>query len=163
MSRRRPMAGQPPAPRRRARGVSLIEVMVAVLVLAFALLGLASMQTRALRTNVSALQRSQASMLGQYMLDLLRVDRDTARGGAYNTGSNFICVAGAFSSANALAQASLVDWLADVKQNIGTPGDATTCVSVRCSADYVCTVQIRWDDSRAGGEPEQQLTLSSRL
>lgn len=156
MSRCRPNA-------RRSRGVSLIEVMVAVLVLAFALLGLASMQTRALRTNVSALQRSQAAMLGQYMLDLLRVDRDTARGGAYNTGSNFTCTGTAFSSSSALAQASLVGWLADVKQNVGTSSDTTTCVRVECSADYVCTVQIRWDDSRAGGEPEQQLTLSSRL
>lgn len=156
------LSGSPSA-RHRARGISLIEVMVAVLVLAFALLGLTTLQTRALRANVSALQRSQASMLGQYMLDLLRVDRDAARGGAYNTGSNFSCATAGLTNANVLARDSLRQWLDEAKGNLGSLGDATTCVRVECSADYVCSVQIRWDDSRAGGEPDQQLTLGSRL
>ncbi|TFZ04658.1 type IV pilus modification protein PilV [Ramlibacter rhizophilus] len=154
---------RPGPPLRRVRGVSLIEVMVAVLILAFALIGLAALQTRALRANVGALQRSQASMMSQYLLDVLRVDRDQARAGAYGTGSNFVCLSAGLASSHALAQDSLQQWLADVKAGLGSADDTSTCVRVACQADYLCSVEIRWDDSAAGGSAEQAFRLDSRI
>jgi len=50
----------------------MIEVLVAVLVLAIGLLGVAALQTNALKNNQSAFQRSQASMLAYYMMDAMR-------------------------------------------------------------------------------------------
>lgn len=151
------------APRTRSRGISLIEVMVAVLVLAFGLMGLVALQTRALRANVSAMQRSQAVVLAQYMLEAMRVDREQARLGRYDTGDAFTCLPAGMTSQHPLAQASLRRWLADVKANIGEATDTSTCARVKCQSTYLCTVDIQWDDRVDGGLPLQQLSLSSRL
>jgi type IV pilus assembly protein PilV len=144
------------------RGATLIEILVAILILSFGFLGMAALQARAIKGSVSAEQRTQATYHAQYMLDVLRVDREHARGGDYNTGSSRVCNPDAFGSApTTLADNSRKQWLALVKQTMGRPDDATTCVRIQCDADYNCTVTIEWDDSRAGGLSDQSVILSS--
>ncbi|KJS64413.1 MAG: hypothetical protein JM57_13890, partial [Comamonadaceae bacterium BICA1-1] len=63
------------APAKRQRGASLIEVLVAFLLLTFGLLGMSAMQINALQNNHSALQRSQASMLAHFKMDAMRANR----------------------------------------------------------------------------------------
>jgi type IV pilus assembly protein PilV len=152
----------PPRARRVVRGASLIELLVALLVLSLGLVGMAALQTRVLKGNISSLQRSQAVMLSHYALDSMRIDRDAVRRGDYNTGSSFACGAGAFSGTT-LAQNTLRQWITAVKRHIGHSADATSCVHVICNVDRVCTINIRWDDSKAGGLGEQTLTTTSRL
>ena len=142
------------------RGATLIEILVALLILSFGLLGLSVLQARALKGNFSSFQRSQAVIFNQYMLDLMRIDRENARGGSYNTPQ--ICNPAAVAGAS-LAQNSLREWLTVVKANIGTAADLGSCVSVTCNVDYECTVRIHWDDSRAGGLSNQILAMSSRV
>jgi len=150
------------ARRRPSRGATLIEVLVAVLILSLGLLGLAALQSRAVQGNVSSGQRAQAVMLSHYIIDVMRVDRESAKGGSYNTGNNFICDPSAFGGAT-LAETSRRAWLQSVKQNMGRANDNTTCAHVACDADYACTVQIRWDDSLSGGLADQTLVISSRV
>jgi type IV pilus assembly protein PilV len=152
----------PPAQRRLLRGASLIEVLVAVLVLSLGMLGMAALQSRAVKGNISSGQRSQAAMLSHYVIDVMRVDRESAKGGLYNTGANFICDPNAFNGA-ALADTTRNAWLTSIKQNIGQVGDNTTCAHIACDADYICTVQIRWDDSLGGGSANQTIVISSRI
>lgn len=144
------------------RGASLIEVLVAVLILSLGLLGMAALQSRAVKGNISSGQRAQVVMLSNYILDVMRVDRESARGGTYNTGANFICDPLAFNGAT-LAETSRRDWLTAVKRNIGRADDNTTCVSIACDADFACTVQIRWDDSLSGGLANQTFVIASRV
>ena len=54
------------------RGLTLIEVMVAVLVMSIGLLGMASLQLNALRGNTGAFWRSQATWFAYDMSDRLR-------------------------------------------------------------------------------------------
>ena len=61
--------------RGKAAGFSLIEVMVAVLVLGVGLLGFALLQTMSVRFTQSANQRTQATNLAYDMLDQMRVNR----------------------------------------------------------------------------------------
>lgn len=150
------------ARRRHSRGATLIEVLVAVLILSLGLLGMAALQARAVQGNVSSGQRAQAVMLSHYVIDVMRVDRESAKGGSYNTGSNFICDPEAFSGAS-LAETSRKAWLQAVKQNMGRADDNTTCAHIVCDADYACTIQIRWDDSLSGGLADQTLVISSRV
>lgn len=60
------------------RGFTLLEVMVAVVVLAIGLLGLAGLQATATRFNDSAYQRSQATALAYDIADRMRANREVA-------------------------------------------------------------------------------------
>lgn len=60
--------------RQREHGFSLMEVLIAMLVLAIGLLGLASLQAQSLKFNHDSYVRSQATILAGEMMDKLRAD-----------------------------------------------------------------------------------------
>jgi type IV pilus assembly protein PilV len=59
-------------------GFTLIEVLIAVLVLSIGLLGLAGLQAVSLRSNHSGLLRSQANILAYDLIDRMRANRNAA-------------------------------------------------------------------------------------
>jgi type IV pilus modification protein PilV len=69
--------------RRRRAGLSLIEVMVAVLVLAIGLLGIAGLQAAALANNLAAYHYSQALNLAQALIERMRANRQGVLEGHY--------------------------------------------------------------------------------
>ena len=71
---------------RPERGFSLIEVLVAMLVLAIGLLGLAALQTQGVRFNHDAYVRSNATALAYDIVDKMRINR--ANAASYTT-ANF--------------------------------------------------------------------------
>ena len=151
---------------RDARGASLIEILVAVLILSVGVLGLAAMQVRSMRTTISSEQKTQAVVLAQYLLDLMRVDRSSAVQGLYNTAGGLaapLCVLPAVPAAGAFASAELRSWMASVQAGLGPAAAASTCVAVDCDVLGLCSVRLQWDDTAAGGLPDQSLTLTSRL
>lgn len=77
----------PRRPRSRA-GFSLIEVMIAVLVLSIGLLGMAALQGFSLQNTRSANYRSQATNLAYQLIDSMRGNRDAADFGTYETALN---------------------------------------------------------------------------
>ena len=56
-------------------GFTLLEVLIALLVLSFGLLGLAALQAYSVKANQSANFRSQATALASMMLDNMRANR----------------------------------------------------------------------------------------
>ena len=66
--------------RRREAGFSIIEVLVALLVLAIGLLGLAALQAQGLRFNHDAYVRSQATNLAYDIVDRMRANRANVAG-----------------------------------------------------------------------------------
>ncbi|XSG85096.1 MAG: type IV pilus modification protein PilV [Methylohalobius sp. ZOD2] len=69
---------------RREAGFTLIEILIAVLVLAIGLLGLAGLQTTGLHSNHSANLRTQATLLAYDMIDRIRANHDGYEGTFYN-------------------------------------------------------------------------------
>lgn len=67
----------------RARGVSLVEVLVTMVVVAFGLLGLAAFQAKAQIGSIESYQRAQASVLLQDMQS--RLSGNSANAGDYVT------------------------------------------------------------------------------
>ncbi|MBW8830079.1 MAG: type IV pilus modification protein PilV [Burkholderiales bacterium] len=67
------------------RGALLIEVLVAILICAFALLGFVAMQSRATLTEFESYQRSQALFLLDDMANRININR--ANAGAYVSGT----------------------------------------------------------------------------
>lgn len=142
----------------------MIEVLVSVLILSFGLLGLAGLQTMAIKNNLSALQRSEAAMLSYLLLDAMRANRQAAVTGAYDLGNPMatddkVCQA---PGGSGLAAADLTAWFNALKSTLGEA--ETTCAAVDCDAGGSCAVRVFWDDSRAiGGSNIQSIAVRSTL
>lgn len=138
----------------RQRGAGLIEVMVAILVLAIGLLGIAGMQLVSLQNNHSAALRSQAVVLAYDALDRMRANRDAAFIGSYAT--DFTDLPPAGTTIEAL---DLQEW----KGMLATlPSGAGAISSAAAGGRTVFTVTVQWDDSR-GALPVQQFSAVSEL
>ncbi len=70
----------------RQSGFTLLEVLVAVVVLGVGMLGVAALQVNALKSNQSSLQRTQAVTMIYYMLDAMRANRADAANELYDMG-----------------------------------------------------------------------------
>ncbi|OGU20179.1 MAG: type IV pilus modification protein PilV [Hydrogenophilales bacterium RIFOXYD1_FULL_62_11] len=135
----------------RQKGFTLLEVMVAMLVLSIGLLGLAGLMASSLRNNHSAYYRSQATWLAYDVMDRMRTNRPNAAG--YVVG-----IPGA-SAAGGLAGADVADWKAMIA-NALPEGDGEVAIN----AAGEVTVGIQWNDARGtGGDAAQKFTVRSRL
>jgi type IV pilus assembly protein PilV len=145
----------------RAAGFTLIEVLVSTIILAIGLLGLASMQTLALKDNRDAFFYSQASSLAYEMSDRMKVNASVWQGAVPTAASictstdNCNTVTGCTPAA--MAAYDYCAWKANVVSRIGTTATATVAVSPSGS---VCTgdatkrcLTISW--------PRNNLTLSA--
>lgn len=66
-----------------ARGFTLIEVLIALVVLSIGLLGLAALQLESLKYNTDAYFRTQATMLAYDIIDRMKANSDAAKAGVY--------------------------------------------------------------------------------
>lgn len=140
------------------RGVGLIEVLVALLVLSFGLLGVAAMQAAALRNNHSAAERSMGAMLSQSIIESMRANRADALSGAYNLAlPESGCV---IPSGGSLAQNDLQSWLEamllrDTGAGVRGVMSGSACGGINCNNAGLCRIQIRWDDCRGINTPDK--------
>jgi type IV pilus assembly protein PilV len=123
-----------PSPR-HARGITLVEILVAVLVLAIGLLGLAGLQTQSLNFNHSAYLRSQATFMAYDIIDRMRANRDAAIAGNYDI------AIGAAGTAGTLAGDDLVAWKTSLATLLPN-GDGSVA---RAAGDVV--IQVQWVDA----------------
>lgn len=149
-------ATRTPFERSAQRGASLLEILVAILVLAIGLLGIASLQGKTLKNNQSAFERSQAVTLTYLMMDAMRANVTAARTGQYNLSKT--C---SVPSASDLISSDQRLWMESLKSAMGNRD--TTCGEIECLGDR-CAVRIYWDDSRGTeGSDEQMVETISVL
>lgn len=72
--------------RKPETGFTLIEVMVALLIVGVGLLGVAGMQSTAMKRTQDAYSRSQASALGSSIINSMRTNGQAVRDGDYTIG-----------------------------------------------------------------------------
>ena len=144
----------------RERGVGLIEVLVAVLVLSVAFLGIAALQAMSLSTNNSAMARSMATMASYSILDAMRADLDAAKQGSYNTNAP-INASACPGKGTSMLSAQLYDWCDLLGKTLGAVD--TTTGSINCvGTEGDCTITIQFDDSRAGKGGDHNQTVVTR-
>ena len=125
------------------RGVSLIEVLVALFVLAFGMLGIAGMQTMAMKANQSAFERNAAVIAAYSMADRMRSNQTLARNGTYNR--DLPASGCEIPTGTEPATIDINQWLTGLASNLG----AGSCGGITCSGTPVsCRITVRWDDSR---------------
>lgn len=141
------------------KGVGLIEVLIAVLVLSIGFLGMAALQAKSLSTNNSSMARTMAVVASYSILDAMRADRANALAGSYNKS----VTADNCGAAGGLAGDQLQQWCTQLGDDLGAT--ASTTGTVNCSATGDCTVTIQFDDSRAGagGANNQQVITKAML
>lgn len=133
-------------------GFSLIEVLIALVVLAVGLLGLALLQTMNLRYTKSAEQRTKAINLASSILDTMRTNRSELVAYVVDE-SAFDDVdpsGGCGRNANLNAANNLGRWMCEVKEALGPEAEGSITV-----AGSAVTVEISWAEdnlpSLAGG------------
>lgn len=110
----------------RQDGATLIEILVAVVLLSIGLLGFAQLQTRALQVSHEALNQTRAALLAESLFDRLRANRQQALtgndylyhyDGQSNLPANPSCHLHNCSAAQ-IAQRDLALWLEQLKDNL---------------------------------------------
>lgn len=149
--------------RLRQRGSSLVEVLVAVLIMSTGLLGMVALQSRVLRAGVTNIQRTQAIMLGQYLMELMRADRVVALQGGYGSASAGWRCSVTLITGTQLANENLRSALTSAKSLLGQPHDTTTCIRTDCAATGVCEVSLQWADSTSPSAAPQIQSVRARL
>ena len=151
-----PFRNSRPPTRRHVAGVGLIEVLVAVTILAFGLLGIAAMQATTLRNSQSAASRSQAVIATYTILERMRANYAVASNGGYDLAA-MTCNA---PTASSLVTSDQRDWIESLHTSLG----ASACGQIRRCGGLTCEIVVQWDDSRGtGGGATEQLVTETRL
>jgi type IV pilus assembly protein PilV len=146
---------------KKQTGFTLLEVLVAMLVLSIGLLGLAGLMASSMRNNQGAYHRTQATWLAYDALDRLRANRAGALSGSYGAASAL----GSPAACSTTAPTGTV-----AARDIGGWKNMIACAlpegdgSIAVGANNQITVTVQWNDSRGtGGDSDQQFIVESRL
>ena len=134
----------------RQKGLSLIEVMIALAVFSFGLLALAALMASGLKYNTSALHRSYATSQAYDMADRLRATRQGLVDGVYNSlsASSTVLNCGRFGSdsvincdSGEMAQYDVSDWN---NANADLLPEGTGTVSLESSDPVIYAITVSW-------------------
>lgn len=122
---------------RASRGFTLLEVLVAVLILSVGLLGFAASLGVAVRATQSANYRTQATNLAYAIIDRIRANR--------NSFPEYVSAFGNAASSytgTTMAQTDLAGWKSALDETLPNGQGSITF------AANVVTVRVRWQDER---------------
>lgn len=137
------------------QGFTLIEVMVAVLVLAIGLLGAAMLQVITLKNNQAAEYRTEATAAAYDIIDRMRVNRIIALTGGYTVGLGAPATAGATPESQ-----DIFNWKTALAANLPVGDGSITMVNAGAG---VVQVSVQWNDERAGGAAIEIFAVEVRL
>lgn len=145
--------------RSAAAGVGLVEILVAVTVLAFGLLGIAALQATSLRNTQSSLEHGEATIKTYEILERMRANYDVAGNGGYDLAEMTCSV----PDATTRVQKDWKAWIESLQQALGP----SACGQIVDCGSENCTIKVQWDDSRGTGNEKdlvhQTYTTVTRL
>lgn len=129
----------------RSRGFTLLEILIALVILSIGLLGIAALQGVGLRSSHGAYLTSQASLLAYDIADRIRANPGMiALGGSIATadGDCDINVSGL-----GLSDADRVEWSCSVQTLLPSgSGSVSRTASTAIAGASTVTIDLRWQD-----------------
>lgn len=161
-------------------GATLIEAMVALVVMSIGLLGLASLQLTGITNNTNAENRTNASLIANDMVERMRANRDGVTAGSYGA-INYAAIdcmtppatycedsgAGAAGSCAPNQVATFDAFITTCKARSLSQGgsltvgctDNTGLVAQACNATTFRTVTVNWFNNTDNGNTPKSLTM----
>lgn len=155
-----PPPRRPPAARAQ-NGFSLLEILVAIIILSIGLLGLAGLQVSGMKANQGAYLRTQANALAYDIVERMRANLGAATAGAYT--GEWECADYEPSGINTIAARDVDAWMANLAANL--PDCEGVIAVASAGGEILVTVTVRWSNTHAAGgvaEPVD-LVLQTRL
>ena len=137
----------------RARGFSLLEVLITMAVSALALLGAAVLTLHAMKFNQSGRYRTQAVVLSGDIAERIEANKDGALAGSYEVAAGVAvaaltdCAASACSTSD-LAIYDLAQWVTAVGQLL--PGGSAQITQSVATNPTTYQIVVSWVDRRDG-------------
>jgi type IV pilus assembly protein PilV len=157
----------------RSRGFTLVEVLVALVVLAIGLLGIAKLMLFSSHSNDSAYLRSQATALAYEILDNMRANRAAAINGLYNTAAGTapalpgtLCEAAGACTGPQVALYDVYKWKLRLNANSGLappgalPFGQGSVTTTLVAPQTTVTIVVSWDDTVAQSTINQIVGLN---
>lgn len=140
-----------PIPGTTQAGFSLLEVLVALVVLSIGLLGVAALQTYSVKYNHQSYQRTQSVILSDAIVDRMRANPDAVNAGTFTIpygtpASSYTPAAGCpatCASATDLATYDIFQWLS----TIAAPGMLTNGRAGITTDGTRHTITITWQEN----------------
>jgi type IV pilus assembly protein PilV len=133
------------------RGLSMIEVLVAIVIISLGLLGMAGLQASSLRGSQGAVYRAQAVQYASDMAERMRGNLGDAR--------NYqIAMGDPVPSGTSVTDRDRAEWLV----RLATLPGGTGSIAID-EPNNLVSISVQWDDSRAGGSSTATYTLVTRV
>lgn len=165
-----------------ARGFSLVEVMIALIIIAVGMLGIAKLEAVVLSNTSTSRVRALVALQAASLADTIHADRDFWNGASGDWSTNPLTVTAAISSGSAtlsatnssalstalgsttdcttascspvsLAGYDVQQWATDFSAVVKNSNSTVTCSSA--SGAVTCTIQIQWTESTAAANQQE--------
>jgi len=148
-------------PKTHTRGFTMIEVLIAILIVSFALLGMAGLITRSTVVEVEAIQRTQALLLARDMAERIQLNRADAQNGLYGLAAPVYGATTDCTGLGTTVERDVCDWsnrLAGVNEvQDGIASSALTgargCINLQPGTTNAYVVTVAWRGMVASSMP----------
>ena len=136
------------------QGIGIVEMLVAVFILAFGSLAIFNLQTSSLLAAASSTDHFKINEISQNIAEQLKSDSNRAASGEYNT--NFEDIAAATDSTVLVAN-RINNWKTTVSRSMLNGQTQIVCDNTSC------TVALKWVEYSHDGVSEQVFNLKTAL
>lgn len=163
--------------RAQQHGFSLIEVLIALVVLSIGLIGMAGIQQAGVRNNHNALLHSQASMLAYEIADMMRSNKQEVEFGKYIVADGVFpsessnCATSSLGTAincssQEMATFHLKRWSEHLSQRLPQGSGSISCDGgglVSCPIGSTILIEVSWTESDIGGAEQMSFVTEVQL
>lgn len=151
----------------RVSGFTLIETLVAMVVLGVGLLGIASLYVVSLRAGSDAIYRVQAINLASDMADRMRANPKALASYAAGTSSTTACTQANPCTADQMAQYDLSLWQTELANQLPSGAATIQCVAMPCDTtpgnSVPVQISINWNDPKSQSVLNYTMSFSTLL